>query len=149
MKCIVTNSKSTKVRVGNITVGSIDKGMLILVGFTHNDDYEVIKKMVRKIVNLRIFPDDNDVMNKSIVDIEGSILSVSQFTLYADTKKGARPSYKDAMPGKDAKELYDLFNDELRKYVHVETGVFGENMVLENNNIGPTTIILEINNERK
>ena len=144
MKCIVTNSINASVSVADKTVGHIDKGLLVLVGFTENDDEEKIKKMSKKIVNLRIFPDKNGIMNKSLLDIDGDILSISQFTLYADTKKGNRPSYMKALNGHDAKKLYDAFNKELRKYTKVDEGVFGENMVVSNNNIGPTTIILEI-----
>ncbi len=144
MKCIVTNSVNSEVVVDGVVVGSLKKGLLVLVGFTEGDNLESISKMVRKIVNLRIFLDENGVMNKSLLDIGGSVLSVSQFTLYADTKKGNRPSYMRALNGNDAKVLYDLFNDELKKYVHVETGIFGSNMLVKNNNCGPTTIILEI-----
>ena len=144
MKCIVTNSVNSEVVVDGVVVGSLKKGLLVLVGFTEGDNLESISKMVRKIVNLRIFLYENGVMNKSLLDIGGSVLSVSQFTLYADTKKGNRPSYMRALNGNDAKVLYDLFNDELKKYVHVETGIFGSNMLVKNNNCGPTTIILEI-----
>ena len=95
------------------------------------------------MVNLRIFPDENDVMNKSILDYGGSVLSISQFTLYGDAKKGNRPSYIMALGGNKANELYDLFNEELRKYVKVETGQFGADMIVSITNIGPTTISLE------
>ena len=92
---------------------------------------------------MRIFPDDNGIMNKSILDYGGEILSISQFTLYADTSKGNRPSYLKALNGEIATNLYDLFNKELEKYTCVKTGVFGENMIVNINNVGPTTIILE------
>ena len=116
---------------------------MVLVGFTYGDTIDNIKAMVNKIVNLRIMDDENNVMNKSILDINGSILSISQFTLYADTKKGNRPSYIDAMKGEESIKLYDLFNEELRKYVHVETGIFGADMDISLINHGPTTIMLE------
>ena len=99
--------------------------------------------MVNKIVNLRIFPDENDVMNKSILEYGGDILSVSQFTLYADCRKGNRPSYIRALGGDKAIELYEMFNEELRKYVKVECGIFGADMDVNIENIGPTTICME------
>ena len=105
---------------------------------------EQIKKMVHKVLNLRIFPDDNGVMNRSVLDVEGKILSVSQFTLYADTKKGNRPSYIKALNGEEAKKLYDLWNVELAKEISVETGVFGTDMNVTLTNVGPTTIWLEM-----
>ena len=100
--------------------------------------------MVHKVLNLRIFPDDNGVMNRSVLDVEGKILSVSQFTLYADTKKGNRPSYIKALNGEEAKKLYDLWNVELAKEISVETGVFGADMNVTLTNVGPTTIWLEM-----
>ena len=96
------------------------------------------------MLNLRIFPDDNGVMNRSVLDVEGKILSVSQFTLYADTKKGNRPSYIKALNGEEAKKLYDLWNVELAKEISVETGVFGADMNVTLTNVGPTTIWLEM-----
>ena len=124
-------------------MGSIDEGLVILVGFTDGDKEENIDYIVKKIVNLRIFDDENHIMNKSILDVGGSILSISQFTLYADTKKGNRPSYIKAMKGDLATNLYDLFNEKLRKYVSVETGVFGADMCVSIKNDGPVTIIIE------
>ena len=107
------------------------------------DNEKIIDYMVNKVCNLRIMDDENGVMNKSILDTKGSILSVSQFTLYADTKKGNRPSYINALKGEFASPLYDLFNEELRKYLHVETGIFGAEMEVSLINDGPITIILE------
>ena len=143
MKVIVQKVKEAKCTVDNKTVGKINHGLMILVGFTEGDNKEIIGKMALKIVNLRIFEDENDIMNLSLLDVKGSILSISQFTLYADTKKGNRPSYINALKGDEAILLYDLFNEELRKYVTVETGVFGANMDISLVNSGPTTIILE------
>ena len=143
MRVLVQRSGKAKVEVDNKVVGSIDNGLVLLVGFTEGDDLEKVKFLAKKCVNLRIFPDENDVMNKSILDYGGSILSISQFTLYADTNKGNRPSYINALRGEESTKLYDLFNEELRKYVEVETGRFGADMVVNITNIGPTTILLE------
>ena len=143
MKVIVQRVKKASVEVENKIVGKINEGFMLLVGFTEGDDYNNICEMAKKIVNLRIMDDELGIMNKSILDTKGSILSISQFTLYADTKKGNRPSYINAMKGENASPLYDLFNEELRKYVHVETGVFGSEMMVSLINDGPVTIILE------
>ncbi len=144
MKLVVQRSKSSKVTVDNKVVGKIDNGLVVLVGFTHTDTIEQIKKLTKKLVNLRIFDDENHIMNKSILDVSGSILSISQFTLYADCKKGNRPSYINSMKADEAKKLYELFNGEIKKYnVNVETGIFQANMKVEITNDGPVTIILE------
>lgn len=144
MKLVVQRSKNSKVLVDNKIVGKIDKGLVVLVGFTHTDTIEDIKKLTKKLVNLRIFDDENHIMNKSILDIKGEILSVSQFTLYADCKKGNRPSYINSMRADDARKLYELFNEEIKKYdIHLETGIFQADMLVEINNDGPVTIILE------
>ena len=117
---------------------------MILVGFTEGDNFDTIKYMVDKIVNLRVFDDENGIMNKSLLDKSFSILSVSQFTLYGDASKGRRPSYINALNGSLAKPLYDKFNEELRKYgIKVETGIFGGDMKVELINDGPVTIMLE------
>ena len=99
--------------------------------------------MVKKIVHLRIFDDENGIMNKSILDAHGQILSISQFTLYANTKKGNRPSYIDALNGEEAIKLYELFNQELSKYIVTKAGVFGADMSVAISNDGPVTILLE------
>lgn len=143
MKVLVQRSGKAFVKVDQKIVGKIDSGLVLLVGFTEGDDLEKIKYLAKKVVNLRIFPDSNDVMNKSILDYGGSILSISQFTLYADTSKGNRPSYINALGGEEASKLYDSFNEELRKYIIVEEGLFGADMEVSLTNIGPTTIILE------
>ncbi len=143
MRVVVQRSKNSKVLVNNKIVGSIDKGIVLLVGFTNDDTKEDIDYIVKKVLNLRIFDDSNGVMNLSIKDINGKILSISQFTLYADTKKGNRPSYINAMKGEEAIKLYEVFNDELRKEVYVETGVFGAEMDVEIHNDGPVTILID------
>ena len=143
MRVLVQRSGNSSVKVDNKTTGSIDKGLVLLVGFTEGDSIDKIEYLARKVVNLRIFDDEEGVMNKSILDVGGSILSISQFTLYADTSKGNRPSYVKALGGDEATKLYDLFNEELRKYISVETGIFGADMNVSINNIGPVTILLE------
>ena len=143
MRVLIQRSLNSKVEVDNKTTGNISSGLVILVGFCEGDDLEKIKYLTKKIVNLRIFDDDNGVMNKSILDVGGSVLSISQFTLYADTSKGNRPSYIKALCGEEAIKLYDLFNEELRNYVKVETGVFGADMKVSITNDGPVTIMLE------
>ena len=143
MKIVVQRALNAKCIVDNKSVGSIDRGLMLLVGFTQGDSSKEIDWMVNKVLNLRIFDDENGVMNKSVLDVGGSILSISQFSLYADSSKGNRPSYIEALRGEESTKLYDLFNEELRKYVEVETGRFGADMVVNITNIGPTTILLE------
>ncbi len=143
MRVLIQRSGKASVVVDNQVVGKIDSGLVVFVGFTDGDSIEQISYLAKKIVNLRIFPDENGVMNKSILDYGGKILSVSQFTLYADCKKGNRPSYIAAMNNHEAIHFYELFNEELRKYVEVETGEFGADMDVSITNIGPTTIWIE------
>lgn len=143
MRVLVQRSGASSVSVDGEVIGKIDNGLVLLVGFTEGDNLEKIEYLAKKVANLRIFPDENDVMNKSILDYGGDILSISQFTLYADTKKGNRPSYVDAMGGDEAIKLYELFNEELRKYTRVETGKFGADMTVSITNLGPITIALE------
>ena len=144
MRVLVQRSGKAKVTVDEKVVGSIDSGLMLLVGFTEGDEIDTVKQLAKKVVNLRIFPDENDVMNKSLLDFGGDILSISQFTLYGDAKKGNRPSYINALKNDLATPLYDAFNEELRGYgVKVETGVFGADMEISFTNIGPTTILLE------
>ena len=141
MRILVQRCDKASVKVDNKIVGKIDKGMMILVGITQTDNSEIIDYMVDKVLNLRIYDDDFGVMNKSILESGGSILSVSQFTLYADTKKGRRPSYVNALNGEKSTLLYDEFNEKLRKHIHVETGIFGADMKVELINDGPVTIM--------
>lgn len=143
MKALVQRVKNSKVIVDGKSVGSIDKGFNVLLGIHNDDTFEDVLYLVKKIINLRIFDDENGVMNRSILDVGGSILSISQFTLQANTKKGNRPSYIDAMNGVEAKILYESFNNELSKSVNVQTGVFGADMEVTIVNDGPVTIILD------
>lgn len=144
MRVLVQRSLEASCKIDNQITGKIDKGLVLLVGFTSGDNIDTIKYLVNKIINLRIFDDENNVMNKSVLQVEdASVLSISQFTLYADTKKGNRPSYLKALNGCDASKLYDLFNQELAKYIKVETGIFGADMKINLVNNGPVTIFLE------
>ena len=144
MRVLVQRSGEASVKVDKKIVGQIDSGLVLLVGFTNGDTLEEVKHLAKKCVNLRIFPDENDVMNKSLLDFGGDILSISQFTLYGDAHKGNRPSYINALKNDLAIPLYDAFNEELRSYgIKVETGIFGADMDVNLTNIGPTTIWLE------
>lgn len=143
MRVLVQRTSNASVVVNNETISEIKSGLVLLVGFTEGDNIDTVKYLVNKVMNLRIFPDENDVMNKSILDYGGEVLSVSQFTLYADTKKGNRPSYIKALKNDLALPLYQKFNKELEKFVSVKTGIFGEDMVVNISNVGPTTILLE------
>ena len=111
MRVIVQRSKNSKVTIDNKVNGSIDHGFVLLVGFTDGDNEEIIDKMINKVINLRVFEDENEKMNLSILDTKGSILSISQFTLYADAKKGNRPSFINAMNPNEATKLYDLITN--------------------------------------
>ena len=123
MRVVVQRSKYSKVEVDSKLVNEISLGLVLLVGFTEGDSEKEIEKIVKKIVNLRIFDDENGVMNKSILDVGGQILSISQFTLYGDATKGNRPSYIKALNGKEAIKLYERFNMELNRYVKTLSGV--------------------------
>ncbi len=143
MKALIQRILNSSVSIDGKVNGKIDKGIVVLVGFTLGDSEKEIDYMVNKIVNLRIFDDENGVMNKSLLEVGGDILSISQFTLYADTNKGKRPSYVKALSGDKATILYDLFNKKLSEFVHVETGIFGADMLVNIQNDGPITIMLE------
>ena len=144
MRIVVQRCTEAHVKVDNKIVGKIDKGVMLLVGFTHTDDSTNIDYMIDKVLNLRIFDDENGVMNKSLLDINGSILSISQFTLYGDARKGRRPSYINALSGDKATKLYDEFNNKIKeKNIHIETGIFGADMKVSLTNDGPVTILLE------
>ena len=143
MRVLVQRSGNSFVKVNNKIVGQITDGLVLFVGFTDGDNVDNINYLVNKVINLRIFPDENNIMNKSLLDRNSSVLSVSQFTLYADSSKGNRPSYVKALSSDKAYELYKLFNEKLSEYVRVETGVFGADMNVNIQNVGPTTILLE------
>ncbi|MGN1357826.1 MAG: D-aminoacyl-tRNA deacylase [Bacilli bacterium] len=144
MKVLVQRCEKAKVSVDNKVVGQIGQGLMLLVGFTQNDNSSNIDYLVDKVINLRIFDDESGVMNKSLLDVGGSILSISQFTLYADASKGRRPSYINALSGDLATKLYDEFNIKLKsKGINVETGIFGAEMKVDFINDGPITIMLE------
>lgn len=143
MKVLVQRSKNSKVIIDGKVNGQIDHGYVLLVGFTNGDNETIIDKMINKILNLRIFEDENEKMNLSILDTKGSILSISQFTLYANAKEGRRPSFTNALNPTDASKLYDIFNEKLRSQIHTETGIFGADMKVEIYNDGPVTIMLD------
>jgi D-tyrosyl-tRNA(Tyr) deacylase len=144
MRVLLQKVNHAQVQIDNEVVGQIQKGYLLLVGFGPNDGPKQIEFMVHKIVNMRIFEDPDGKMNLSIKDVDGDILSVSQFTLYADTKHGNRPGFSLAADPQIAEPLYQEFNQQLAAAdMHVETGHFGADMKVELENDGPTTIWLE------
>ena len=143
MRVVVQKVIESSVTIDNKLYNSINNGLMVLVGFTEGDNSSDIDYIVRKIVNLRIFDDENGVMNKSVLDVNGEILSISQFTLYAYTKKGNRPSYIKALKGELSTKLYDEFNQKLNSFIPTKTGIFGADMKIELINDGPTTIIID------
>lgn len=144
MRVVLQRAKDAKVVVNGEVVGAIDKGFVLLVGVTHEDTEKNADFLAEKIAGLRVFEDDQGKMNLSIKDVGGAILSVSQFTLYGDTRKGRRPNFMAAAKPELAKKLYDYFNGKLReKGLTVETGIFGEMMDVRFTNDGPVTLLLE------
>lgn len=144
MRVVVQRAKQAKVTVENEVVGQINRGLMLLVGVTHDDTRDDAVYLADKIVKLRIFEDEEGKMNTSLLDIKGEILSVSQFTLYGDCRKGRRPNFMEAAKPEQALGLYEYFNEELRaRGVTVETGSFGRMMDVEFTNEGPVTLILE------
>ncbi len=143
MRVLVQRSLESSVSVDSKVVGKISKGLVLLVGFHKDDTVQDIDYMIQKVLHLRIFNDEQGMMNRSILESNGEILSISQFTLYADTKKGNRPSYIEAMKSDQAKILYNLWNQKLSELISVETGVFGADMKVSITNDGPITIMLE------
>lgn len=144
MRVVLQRVSHASVTVEEKVIGQIQRGFLLLVGVTHDDAIEDMEYLVRKIVQMRIFEDEEGKLNRSIQDIGGEILSVSQFTLYADTKKGNRPSFSKAAPGDVALEMFEQFNGLLRETgIPVETGQFGADMKVELLNDGPVTILLD------
>ncbi len=148
MKVVMQRCKEASVDVEGKTVGSIAKGFVLLVGITHSDTETDAEYLAEKIVNLRVFEDEQGKMNHSLREISGDILSISQFTLYGDCRKGRRPNFMEAAKPDQAKKLYQYFNDCLRqKGVLVETGIFGEMMDVSLRNDGPVTLILDSKKE--
>ena len=143
MKVVIQRVKKAQVVIDEELVGDIKQGLLLLVGVGPDDEQEELDYAVRKITNMRIFSDDMGKMNLSVQDVKGSILSVSQFTLFADTKKGNRPAFTGAAKPDKAEQLYNAFNEALAQCVPVETGVFGADMHVSLVNDGPVTIILD------
>jgi len=147
MKLVIQRVKSASVSIDGQVYNAIQQGLLLLVGVGPEDQQEDLDYAVRKIVNMRIFSDGEGKMNLSVKDIQGEILSVSQFTLFADTKKGNRPAFTGAAKPDMAEAFYQEFNQELAKEVSVEAGVFGADMQVELVNDGPVTIILDTKNK--
>ena len=143
MRCIVQKVISSKVEVNGKIIGAIEKGLNVLDGFKENDTEEQLNKMVKKILHLRIFADEAGKMNKNVLEIQGEILLISQFTLYGDTKNGNRPSYVEAMSSERARPLYEEMVKRMSEFIKVERGEFGAGMQVEIHNDGPTTIILD------
>lgn len=144
MKVVIQNVLEAKLNIDDKIYSSIFKGYYILVSFTHSDDRNIVDLMAKKIIDLRLFCDTNGKTNLSILDVKGSILSVSQFTLYADVKNGRRPSFLNSLTPSKAIELYEYFNNKLQSYgVNVKTGVFGADMKISTLNDGPFTVILD------
>jgi D-aminoacyl-tRNA deacylase len=144
MRVLVQRVSRAEVRVGGRVTGRIERGLLLLVGFTHADADEQLTWTAEKISGLRIFPDDGDKMNRSVADVGGSVLVVSQFTLYGDAVKGRRPSFIDAARPETAIPLYERFITMLRERgLHTETGEFGATMDVELVNDGPVTLWIE------
>ena len=144
MKVVVQRSKYSKVTIDGKINGEIDYGYVLLSSFTNGDNEKIVDKVIDKIINLRIFTDNDDKMNLSLLDVKGSILNISQFTLYADITKGRRPSFVNALNPTEASKLYDYMNDKLRSIgIHTETGIFGADMKVEIYNDGPVTIIVD------
>lgn len=144
MKFIVQRVNKSQVEVEEKIVGKIDKGFMVLIGITHNDTKEIADFLVRKLINLRVFEDENGKMNLSLKDVQGSLLLISQFTLYADCTSGNRPSFTNAAKPEFANELYEYMIEECKKQIpNVQTGIFGADMQVSLVNDGPVTIILE------
>ena len=150
MKLVLQRVSKARVKVKDEIVGSIGKGIMALVGATTGDEESVAESLAEKTVNLRIFEDEQGKMNLSLIDIQGSLLAVSQFTLYADTRKGRRPAFTDALEPVAAERLFERFKSAVAAQgVNVESGIFGAHMEVELTNAGPVTIILDSDEKRK
>ena len=144
MRLVVQRVKNASVEVDKKTVGKIDRGYLVLLGVTHTDTKEIADYLVKKLCNLRVFEDENGKMNLNIKQVDGSMLIVSQFTLYGDCTDGNRPSFTNAAKPDFANELYEYFCDKCSENnIHIEKGIFGADMKVSLLNDGPVTIILE------
>ncbi|MCR1833933.1 D-aminoacyl-tRNA deacylase [Oceanobacillus caeni] len=144
MKAVIQRACNANVKVDGKVIGEIDNGFVVLLGVTHDDNEEDMDYLVKKIVHLRVFEDENGKMNDSLLDIGGSILSISQFTLYGDTRKGRRPSFTKAANPEIANELYNKFNKKLEEQgILVQTGEFGAMMDVSLTNVGPVTFIID------
>lgn len=147
MRVVVQRVTEASVTINGETISAINEGLLLLIGITHSDSENEIDRITRKIVTLRIFDDEKGVMNRSVQDIGGTILAVSQFTLYGNCKKGNRPSYIDAAPGAVSEPLYDAFCDRLEQLLpgKIQRGRFGADMKVQLLNNGPVTILMDSN----
>ena len=144
MRLVVQRVSEASVEIEGKINGQIKQGFMVLVGITNDDNEEIVDKMVNKLINLRIFEDENFKMNKSLMDIGGEILVISQFTLYGDCRKGRRPNFMAALGGEKAKKLYDQFVLMIKECgIKVETGIFGADMKVDIQNDGPVTILLD------
>lgn len=144
MRVVLTTVLNASVTIDNKIYSKIDRGFCLLVGFTHSDDQKLVDKMIDKILSLRVFADERGLTNLSIYDVKGQIMSVSQFTLYADTSGGRRPSFVNAMKPDQARELYAYFNQQLEnKFGSIATGIFGADMKVSSVNDGPFTVVLD------
>ena len=144
MRVVLTTVLNASVTIDNKVYSQINRGFCLLVGFTHSDDQKLVDKMIDKILSLRVFADERGLTNLSIYDVKGQIMSVSQFTLYADTSGGRRPSFVNAMKPDQARELYAYFNQQLEnKFGPIATGVFGADMKVSSVNDGPFTVVLD------
>ena len=144
MRVVLTTVLNASVTIDNKVYSQIDRGFCLLVGFTHSDDPRLVDKMIDKILSLRVFADERGLTNLSIYDVKGQIMSVSQFTLYADTSGGRRPSFVNAMKPDQARELYVYFNQQLEnKFGPIATGIFGADMKVSSVNDGPFTVLLD------
>ncbi|HLR41311.1 MAG TPA: D-aminoacyl-tRNA deacylase [Virgibacillus sp.] len=147
MKAVIQRAKNASVTVDNQMIGEIDYGFVVLLGITHEDTMEDVEYIVNKIIHLRVFEDENQKMNLSLKNVDGSILSISQFTLYGDTRKGRRPSFIKAAKPEHANTLYEAFNKRIEsEEINVETGQFGAMMDVQFTNEGPVTLIIDSKN---
>jgi len=146
VRAVIQRVNQANVKVDNEIIGEIEHGFVILLGVTHDDSPADVKALVQKIIHLRVFEDEQNKLNHSLLDVKGSVLSISQFTLYGDVRKGRRPNFMKAAKPEKASELYELFNESLiQAGIQVETGSFGAMMDVELVNNGPVTIIMETN----